>query len=79
MKIGDYYFYDKNQCVKCMIYLTYRQYAYSQGVCPYCGNIEEGTFVSSHKLAVKKTKINPSWMFWRDTYKHEIQDNKDQS
>ena len=41
------------RCKHCLAWLSDHEYAYSSGVCPYCGNTDGDSFVDAEKIAVK--------------------------
>jgi len=56
-------------CKACSHELSRRDYMYSSGVCPYCGNITKGTIVDYTVYAVRIELQTPWWKFWGVKYK----------
>jgi len=54
-------------CPACETRLTRDQRFYSDGVCPYCGDVTLGTIVDTRKISIVKKKPWWNWfLFWRD-------------
>lgn len=49
-------------CVKCNEQLSFNQKMNSDGTCPYCGNINEGSIVDTKKVLY--ARVYPWWAFW---------------
>ncbi len=58
-------------CASCNSRVTQFEYAYSNGMYPHCGNINNSTYlkVDTKAYRVIMTRDNPRWMFWKRSIK----------
>lgn len=63
-------------CTACKQHLSDYSIFYSEGICPRCGNVSDGTICDDFKRARRWIRTNSKWQFWKNVghweYKDEI-------
>lgn len=56
-------------CKKCNVMVSNYVRLTSGGICPHCGNLDNGYVVDCYKAVGRPIKISPWWQFWKnETY-----------
>lgn len=60
----------ERRCVDCSTEVSDREYAYSRGVCPHCGRMEDrSTFLKVTNHVYRLVLLGKWWQFWRPVVK----------
>ena len=58
-------------CVKCKKEMSNWTMMYSNGVCPYCGNVEPGTVVDCIESAKRWVMTGKWYSFWKGYWEYK--------
>lgn len=58
-------------CIKCNEAIGHYSRAYSDGVCPHCGNHSRGTFCDTNTIVLRRKLVSNGFVFWNKKFIYE--------